>query len=116
MKRIVVVDDEPLILNIIQTYLNKDFDIVTFDTPSEALKFMKTDSVDLVISDFYMPEMTGLNFSQKIKEINPSCPTVLISGSHVQEEQKNEFVAFIKKPCRPNDLLKLVKQKLQECA
>lgn len=116
MKRIIVVDDEPLILNIIQTYLKNEFEIVTFDNPVEALSFLEKDSADMVISDFYMPEMTGLQFAEKIKAINPKCPTILISGSHVQEDEKNKFVAFLKKPCRPQEILKLVQEKIKECA
>lgn len=110
-KKILVVDDEPMILTIIETYLQRRFEVLTFDNTSSLLEYYKTEGADLVISDFYMPDATGEELCRKIQEIRP-CPLVLISGSIVEKDKTLEAAAFIKKPFGPQSLLKIVEDKI----
>jgi YesN/AraC family two-component response regulator len=82
----------------------------------EALQLYRDLHPDIVILDIYMPRMNGLAVMQRIKETQPDCPVILITGFMHFEQlvQKNQLKpdGFISKPFNLNtvinSLLKLV--------
>ena len=68
--KIVVVDDDKIVTSAFSILLKVEgfSDAHFFNSPKEALDFLKDNTPDLVISDFLMPEMNGLEFLQKVKE------------------------------------------------
>lgn len=108
--KIVIIDDEPLMGEIIESYLaSLGADFHKFTNIQAAYSFIEKESVDLIISDFYMPEGSGLDLITTLRNQENLTPVILISGSHVQEDDSLKFSAFIKKPCPPEEILKLVK-------
>lgn len=65
-KTIVCIDDDSRILEVFEGYLEEDFNVVTFTSPSEAHQYLKYFSCDLIILDVFMPEMTGFEFMEMI--------------------------------------------------
>ncbi|MBI3665897.1 MAG: response regulator, partial [Acidobacteria bacterium] len=61
---ILVVDDEEMVLVSIKSFLmlETDYDVHTCNTPAGGVELIKQRSVDLVISDYLMPEMDGISF------------------------------------------------------
>lgn len=80
--KLVIVDDEKMVVTSIKNYLmlETDYEILPFTSPEEALAEIKENPVSLVISDFLMPEMNGIEFLKKVKEINPNATTILLTG------------------------------------
>lgn len=118
MKKILIVDDEQMMLNILNFYISKqlnseEFSIIAFTNPIEAYEFVKSNTVDCIITDFFMPEMTGLELAEKVKLHNEKIPIILMSGSHLNEEEKGLFNAFLHKPFQPNDIVNLIKEKIK---
>lgn len=111
MKTVLVVDDEPMILSIIETYVKHKYNVLSFNNTSDLLIHYKNHGADGVISDFYMPDLTGQELCLKIKEIKP-CPVILISGSILELDKMSMAVDFIKKPFSPTTLLKLLDEKI----
>ena len=72
--RILIVDDEIDLLFIGKTYLEKkyvDFEIVTVETAKEAFEVLESESIDVIISDYQMPEVSViLTTKQWLKNIN----------------------------------------------
>ena len=70
---ILIVDDEEMVLTSLSSFLTleTDYDVVTFTHASEALKHIESSEVDLVISDFLMPEMDGLQFLSRVRDMRP---------------------------------------------
>lgn len=87
VRRILVVDDEPMILRLLQHLLSPDLVDVT-DSPHEALERAAASSYDLVLSDFYMPEMSGLDFYWELVKLRPELRSafVLMTGFHNNAE------------------------------
>lgn len=111
---IMIVDDEEMVLRSLETYLQleTDLNILTFSSPYEALKAFDQSEVDLVIADFLMPEMDGLQFLKEIKKRDPDIPRILLTGYADKEnaiKAINEIGIFqyIEKPW-DNEYLKLV--------
>jgi CheY-like chemotaxis protein len=74
----------------------------------DALKFMESESMDVVVSDIHMPRMDGYTLMTEIKTRYPETPIVLITGFSVSEAKKLAFEkgadAFVAKPFHLKDL------------
>lgn len=118
MKKILIVDDEQMMLNILNFYISKqlnseEYSIVAFTNPNEAYDFVLNNSIDCIVTDFFMPEMTGLELAEKVKKYNEKIPIILMSGSHLDDNEKSLFNAFLHKPFQPNDIVSIIKEKLK---
>lgn len=78
----IVIDDEPSYLGLIETVLGEllTCPIKTYSSPNEALEEMPTLPVGVVVTDFYMPHMDGVQFLKKIQPIKPDVPCIIITG------------------------------------
>ena len=80
-KRILVVDDEPLVCDAVRMMLNFDGHVVeTAGSATEALARLEQSQFDLVITDFQMPAMKGDELAAAIKARNPKLPVVMITA------------------------------------
>jgi response regulator RpfG family c-di-GMP phosphodiesterase len=111
---ILVVDDEEIVLKSIKNYLvlETDYNILAFTSPTEALKAIENTPIDLVISDYLMPEMNGIEFLLKVKDLHPSATRIILTAYADKENAIraiNELGLFqyIEKPW-DNDELKIV--------
>lgn len=85
MTHILLVDDEPAVLNALTRILRKDYQITSFSNANDALEAIKhnlnTDSqFDFIISDIRMPHMDGIELLTHIYKIAPQMSRVLLSG------------------------------------
>ena len=79
--RILLVDDNALGLTARQSVLEElGYLTVTVDEPSAAISRFENTQFDLVITDFKMPRMNGLEFIARIRELSPETPIILLSG------------------------------------
>ena len=82
-KRILVVDDEAVLRALFQEVLSDaGFDVATAPSGEAALTFVVGGRVDLVVTDFNMGGMNGLELLGRIKAVKPSIPVILLT-SHV---------------------------------
>lgn len=80
-KRILVVDDEPLVCDAVKMMLNFDgHKVQTAASEQEALTILEKDTFDLVITDFEMPNMKGDELAAAIKARAPKQPIVMITA------------------------------------
>ena len=79
--RILLVDDEPAILNALTGILEDEgYDIAVAKSGQDALKLLKSDPPDLVLLDIWMPELDGIETLRRALEINPRLLVVMMSG------------------------------------
>ncbi len=103
--RIVVVDDEEIVLKVTRGMLLKlGYEVNIFQDCQEAIGYFKDnhDEIDLVIIDLVMPGMDGAEFFRKVKEIDPDVKTILSSG-FILDERAQKLLdegmnGFIQKP------------------
>ena len=78
---ILVVDDDPLVLmGTVDMLEDLGHDVMQANSGREALDLLVGRSVDLVVSDQSMPQMTGAQLATKIRESHPNLPIVLATG------------------------------------
>jgi DNA-binding NtrC family response regulator len=78
---ILVIDDDPVIRNLMRSILKEKSNAFAVETPSLAFKILKNEAVDIIICDFQLPEMNGLRVLEKIKEEYPDIEVIMISNS-----------------------------------
>lgn len=118
--KIVVVDDERIVTSAFSTLLEVEgfSDAHFFNDPKEALGFLKCNVPDLVISDFLMPGMNGLEFLFKVKELYPEVSRILLTGYADKENAIraiNEvgLYKYIEKPWNNDDLIINIKNAIE---
>jgi len=78
---ILCVDDEERPLTLRRTVLEKaGYDVLTASSAAEALSIVDSRHIDLVLSDYLMPGLTGAELSRQIKMKKPGLPVILFSG------------------------------------
>lgn len=83
MKKIVVVDDNKMFLETLKDFIEiqKDFQCVTFSNPEEALRYvLNNKEVYAVVSDYEMPQMSGLALAKRIIDELPAMKIIVMSG------------------------------------
>lgn len=68
MKRILVVDDERMECMMTKYALGEEYDVIMVNSGKEALEFLENETVDLILMDIMMPEMSGKEAARKIRE------------------------------------------------
>ena len=78
---VLVVDDETRILSAVRRSLRREgYEILTAETPAEALSILEARSVDVILSDHKMPGMNGLEFLALAAQRRPQAARLLITG------------------------------------
>jgi len=122
MYRVLLVDDEPNILSALRRSLatidareldGEALHFETFTSPEGAIKRSDEQDFDLVISDYRMPSMNGVEFLARVMEFQPAVPRVIISGYADREAiiaavNAVHLTRFIEKPWDDQDLRQAV--------
>ncbi|MBS1627512.1 MAG: PglZ domain-containing protein [Bacteroidetes bacterium] len=115
LANIVWVDDEIESLQSQKLFLeNKGYVINTFASGFDAIEFVKTNDVDVVLLDETMPGITGLQTLSKIKEIHNYLPVVMITKNEtetlMEEAIGSQITDYLLKPVNPNQVLLCLKK------
>ncbi|MCA1810578.1 MAG: response regulator [Halobacteriales archaeon] len=116
---ILVVDDEPDLLDSYAVLLTEDVGarVLTALSGAEALEVLRRNHVDLILSDYRMPGMNGLDFLQAAKAIAGKTPMVMVTAySDAQVEDRARRVVgvrkFLSKVLTPEELVRQVRDVL----
>ena len=117
---ILLVDDEPLTLNMLKRFFEKaDFDVMTAQDGLEAIAVYehKKDQIDVILSDIELPEMDGWMMHSRLKEINPQVKVIFTSGYYHPEIQtrcdREGIEALIPKPFKLDEVVSIVRSHVE---
>lgn len=121
MKRILVIDDEELILSFLRDLLVEEgFEVLTACNGEEGLALFDTTPVDLVITDIIMPVKDGLDTILELKKKAPELPVIAISaGGNIPKERYLAVAGYMKntktvaKPFTRDEIISAVKEHLE---
>ncbi len=111
--KILIVDDEISTTETLQGFLNKKgFDVTTEHDPESALALIRENEFDLMIADYRMPKMNGLELIQKVREFDPVIAIIMISAYGKIETavkiMKSGASDYLTKPIDLKELLILI--------
>ncbi|WP_151736612.1 response regulator transcription factor [Paenibacillus tengchongensis] len=106
MQRMMIVDDEPIILDGLYEYFVKaelpELEIIKVHSAAYAIEWLNTVKIDIVLSDICMPGMDGMQLIQEIVDRWPRCKVILLTG----HDEFNYAHQAIRNPCVVDYLLK----------
>jgi two-component system, cell cycle response regulator CpdR len=113
---IAIIDDEPDIAYLFKEALSQidGAEVFSFTDPLLALEHFQTNHKNyrVVISDYRMPTMTGMELLSKIKDVNPAITRIMMSAFEIQDELFQEYKCvdkFLQKPVLLVDLINEVR-------
>jgi two-component system cell cycle sensor histidine kinase/response regulator CckA len=111
--RLLIVDDDPDIVQVLKLGLQKNgFLVKAFTNSEEALQSFKSNAEDycLMLSDIRMPGLSGIQLARKVKETNPVVKVVLMTAFEIRDSEFSKVFpsmhvdGFVQKPIRIGDL------------
>lgn len=117
-KCILVVDDDSMNLTRTQMILGKEYVVLTEESGIDALTRLKSTKVDMVLLDIDMPGMNGIETFERMKDFVPEIPVIFLTASGLEEDVVSAIklgaVNCLKKPYRPQELLRRVAQEFDK--
>lgn len=116
VKKILLIEDTQIIREMFRALLSKEFAVVTAATGREALEVLRGQAVDLVLSDFELPDMTGADVYYLQEADRPAYLAMSASefATELKEWVQREGIPFLAKPCSPAQLMSCVREQLSK--
>ncbi|MGN6619194.1 MAG: response regulator [Ilyomonas sp.] len=117
MQKILVIDDDLLLLNAIQFLLdNKGYKTITIPTTEDVFATIEQERPDLILLDVYLAGEDGRDFCLTLKSepLSKDIPVVILSGDYRVEEDIHQYGAndFLLKPFQINNLFKMIERNI----
>jgi len=109
-KAVLLVDDELPVLRSLQRLLRReDFPVITASSGVEALQLLSENEVAVVVSDYRMPEMNGVQLLDQVRETHPDTVRIILTGQADMEAvigavNRGAVYKFLTKPWQPKEL------------
>ncbi len=117
MKKILVVDDMKSELDLLNEYLTQSgFDVVTANNGKEALEKASNNQFDLIVTDWMMPQMGGLDLCRQLRK-KPETANIPVIACTAKDKDVDKMWAkkqgvkkYLVKPCTKEELISTVKE------
>jgi len=109
MKKLIYIDDEVINLELFKINLKNHYEIFLTDSPIKALEIIESEKIDIVITDYKMPVMNGMELINNIKDvIHPNAVCMILSGYMESEvvTDKSKVFKYIMKPYRKEEIIR----------
>jgi DNA-binding NtrC family response regulator len=113
-KTVLIVDDDPQILRLMQAMLGpQQVKVIAVPRPSDALRICGEECIDVLISDFSMPEMDGAKLAERVWKLYPNVAVLMISGDRTEAPAvRGGRIRFVRKPFFPGELIRVLREML----
>jgi two-component system alkaline phosphatase synthesis response regulator PhoP len=120
-KKVLIVDDEIHIVHVVAIKLrNNGYDVISAENGVQAFKLVQEEKPDVVVTDFQMPVMNGMELIEKLRQdkATESLPVILLTARGFaitdEQEQQLQVSAVLSKPFSPKDLLRNIEDVLYQ--
>lgn len=121
--RILVIDDEPHVIQVMKTFLTRaGFLVDTAANGREGLELVRSNRPDAVITDFEMPKMNGRELIEQLLADNATHPSLIVLVTSRTDPELREWISatdrvgFVEKPASPRRLVRYIESRLQHPA
>jgi two-component system alkaline phosphatase synthesis response regulator PhoP len=122
-RKVLVADDEIHIVHVVAIKLrNNGFEVISAANGAEAFELTCEEKPDIIVTDFQMPVMTGLQLVEKLRQCEQTkdIPVIMLTarGFAVEDEQKKDLQIseLLSKPFSPKELLRSIEDILYQRA
>jgi len=120
-KKVLVVDDEIHIVHVVAIKLrNNGYEVITAGNGAEAYELACEEKPDIIVTDYQMPVMSGLDFVEKLRssEATVNTPVIMLTARSfaIEDKQKEELgiSQCLSKPFSPKELLEKIEDILYQ--
>jgi len=120
-KRVLIVDDEYFLVETLKTRLEYvGYDVLTAENGADGLSLLEKEPVDLIIMDYMMPVMDGVEATKKVKASKKlkGIPVIFLTARARPEDRKTVYQAgaedYLTKPFETDDLLAMIEKWLKK--
>ena len=118
---VLVVDDEPRVLDALEAILAADFRVLRAASGEAALEILKAEDVAVIVTDYRMPGMTGVELLRRSQEQAPEAVRIILTAytdvdSLMEAINTGRIYHFVSKPWEPNDLVVIVRRAAERYA
>jgi DNA-binding NtrC family response regulator len=115
LKRVLVVDDEPMIVSLLSSVLqSKGWDVTEARSGTDGIDHLDRGRFDVILTDLVMPGNSGIDLLRASKEIHPDVEVILMSGYATAdtaiEAMRNGAFHYIMKPLKPEEVVNIVEK------
>lgn len=117
---ITIVDDEEMVVTSVKAFLTleTDYTVHGFTDPEQAARFLETSPVDVVVSDYLMPKLNGIQLLGRAKQLQPEAARVLLTGhadkqSAIQAINEVGLFQYLEKPWDNSQLLLVIQSAIE---
>jgi YesN/AraC family two-component response regulator len=110
VKRLIYIDDEDTNLILFNYVFKGKFEIITSNSPLEGLEIIKREKIGVIITDYKMPYMSGMELIEQVKLFLPKSVCIILSA-FVENEviiDNTKVFKYILKPYQKNQLLQFI--------
>ncbi len=118
VRKMLVIDDDPTVLSsCMRIFEAENFDVVTTASPEEGLSLVLDTYFDVVLCDWMMPGLDGMDVITRLDETSPGSAVVMITGypsiERATEAMKRGAMDYVAKPFTPDEVVKAVNEAIQ---
>ncbi len=118
---ILIADDEPNIRRVLEAMFTRDgYTVLTAENGKRAVDLAANNQIDVLVSDLIMPDMTGVEVLQRVKELHPQCAAIIVTayGTIKSAVEATRYGAFdyLQKPFDNDEVRMVVKKALEHSA
>lgn len=117
---VLIVDDEEMVITSVKAFLSleTEYMIHGFSDPEEAVRYLETHPVDVIVSDYLMPKLNGIQLLGKAKQLQPEAARVLLTGhadkqSAIQAINDVGLFQYLEKPWDNAQLLLVIQSAIE---
>jgi DNA-binding NtrC family response regulator len=117
---VLIVDDEDMVITSLRAYLQleTDYHVEGITDPENAAQYLTKNTVDVVISDYLMPRMNGIQLLAQAKKLQPEATRVLLTGhadkqSAIQAINEVSLYQYVEKPWENAQLLLVIQNGIE---
>ena len=118
---ILLVDDEPRVLDALEAILAAEFRVLRAESGEDALRLLQAEEVAVILTDYRMPGMTGVELLRRSQEIVPDAIRIVLTAytdvdSLMEAINTGRIYHFVPKPWDPTDLALVVRRAAERYA
>lgn len=113
--RVLFVDDEERVVNLLRTMFRNDYEVFTATSGRQALEIVSSQAIDVIVSDQRMPEMVGIELLSQVSKVSPATMRILLTGysdlsAIIGSVNDGEVFRFINKPWDQTEIKNVIAQ------
>ena len=110
MPRVLIVEDEPTVRDLLREILSRDYECNAVGTAEEGLELLASGGFDAAVTDVHLPGVSGEEFLLRAHELAPHLPVIVVTGADSDESRFIDEGAFgfLLKPFRFEEVEELI--------